>query len=86
MTSGMFKVFMYEHYHEELSNEAVAKIISDATTPFDLDSLLAHGCREPDKTDGDRMLSFVEFCSIVYSFKMTVEGRQAEAKLQVGLV
>lgn len=91
MTTGMFKVFMYEHLHQEFTDEQVSKIIWDATCGSDLESLLSQSDTDPPHTTSsesgvrvsDRMLSFVEFCSIVYSSWLTVEGRQAEAKLQV---
>lgn len=81
MTVGMFKVFMYEHMHEELSNEQVAKIISDATGGSELETMLSESQEHPDT---ERKLSYVEFCSVVYSWALTIEGRQSRANLQVG--
>lgn len=86
MTSGMFKVFVYEYYREELSDEAITQIMQDASTSFDLDSLMATACKGRQPTDADTKLSFVEFCSVVYSSKFSIEGRQSEAKLQVNLL
>lgn len=86
MTSGMFKVFVYEYYREELSDEAVAQIMQDVTTSFDLDSLMVLGSQRPQSADVDLKLSFVEFCSVVYSSKFSMEGRHNEAKLQVDLL